>query len=185
VPVYRGSINDVVGMLHLRNASRFLRNPEPTKAALMQETREPYFVQENTPLHTQLLNFQKEQRRIALVVDEYGEVKGIVTLEDILEEIVGEFTSDLAARIPEIHPQPDGSYIIEGTALLRDINRSLKWSLPATGPRTLSGLVIEHLEFIPEASCCLRLEAYRMEILQVKDNTVRSVRVLPPAPTAL
>jgi Mg2+/Co2+ transporter CorB len=182
VPVYRGSINDVVGMLHLRNASRFLRNPEPTKAALMQETREPYFVQENTPLHTQLLNFQKEQRRIALVVDEYGEVKGIVTLEDILEEIVGEFTSDLAARIPEIHPQDDGSFIIEGTALLRDINRSLKWELPTAGPRTLSGLVIEHLEFIPEASCCLRLGAYRLEILQVKDNTVRSVRVLPPPP---
>ena len=177
LPVYRGSINNVLGVLHLRNAARFLRNDELTKAALMQETREPYFVPESTPLHVQLLNFQKEERRIGLVVDEYGEVQGIVTLEDILEEIVGEFTSDMAARIPEIHPQDDGTHIIDGTALLRDINRALRWNLPLDGPRTLNGLVIEHLEFIPEAPCCLTIGAHRVEILQIKENMVRTARL--------
>ena len=177
LPVFRGSLNNVLGMLHLRNAARFLRNEELTKAALMQETREPYFVPESTPLHVQLLNFQKEQRRIGLVVDEYGDVQGIVTLEDILEEIVGEFTSDMAARIPEIHPQDDGTHIIDGTALLRDINRALQWSLPLDGPRTLNGLVIEHLEFIPEAPCCLTVGDYRVEVLQIKDNMIRTARL--------
>ena len=176
LPVYRGSINNVLGVLHLRNAARFLRRDELTKAALMQETREPYFVPESTPLHVQLLNFQKEERRIGLVVDEYGDVQGIVTLEDILEEIVGEFTSDMAARIPEIHPQDDGTQIIDGTALLRDINRALHWELPLEGPRTLNGLLIEHLEFIPESPCCLTIGDYRIEILQIKDNMVRTAR---------
>ena len=180
LPVYRGSLNDVIGILHLRNAARFLRNAELTKAALMQETREPYFVPESTPLHVQLLNFQKEMRRIGLVVDEYGDVQGIVTLEDILEEIVGEFTSDMAARIPEIHPQEDGTHIIDGTALLRDINRALKWDLPMDGPRTLNGLVIEHLEFIPEAPCCLTIGPYRVEILQIKENMIRTARLIAP-----
>ena len=180
LPVYRGSLNDVIGILHLRNAARFLRNAELTKAALMQETREPYFVPESTPLHVQLLNFQKEMRRIGLVVDEYGDVQGIVTLEDILEEIVGEFTSDMAARIPEIHPQDDGTHIIDGTALLRDINRALKWDLPMDGPRTLNGLVIEHLEFIPEAPCCLTIGPYRVEILQIKENMIRTARLIAP-----
>ena len=180
LPVYRGSLNDVIGILHLRNAARFLRNAELTKAALMQETREPYFVPESTPLHVQLLNFQKEMRRIGLVVDEYGDVQGIVTLEDILEEIVGEFTSDMAARIPEIHPQDDGTHIIDGTALLRDINRALKWDLPMDGPRTLNGLVIEHLEFIPEAPCCLTIGPYQVEILQIKENMIRTARLIAP-----
>lgn len=189
LPVYRGSINNVLGVLHLRNAARFLRRDELTKAALMQETREPYFVPESTPLHVQLLNFQKEERRIGLVVDEYGDVQGIVTLEDILEEIVGEFTSDMAARIPEIHPQEDGTHIIDGTALLRDINRALHWDLPLEGPRTLNGLLIEHLEFIPESPCCLTIGDYRVEILQIKDNMVRTARCIsiaqPPDPVEI
>ncbi|HSG87598.1 MAG TPA: HlyC/CorC family transporter [Pseudomonadales bacterium] len=182
LPVYKGSINNVIGILHLRNATRFLRHTEQTKAALLQETREPYFVPESTPLHIQLFNFQKEERRIGLVVDEYGDVQGIVTLEDILEEIVGEFTSDMAARIPEIHPQDDGSHIIDGTALLRDINRGLDWDLPLDGPRTLNGLIIEHLEFIPEATCCLRIGPYRVEVLQIKDNMIRTARITAPEP---
>ena len=189
LPVYRGSINNVLGVLHLRNAARFLRRDELTKAALMQETREPYFVPESTPLHVQLLNFQKEERRIGLVVDEYGDVQGIVTLEDILEEIVGEFTSDMAARIREIHPQEDGTHIIDGTALLRDINRALHWDLPLEGPRTLNGLLIEHLEFIPESPCCLTIGDYRVEILQIKDNMVRTARCIsiaqPPDPVEI
>jgi Mg2+/Co2+ transporter CorB len=180
LPVYKDDINNVIGMLHLRNAARFLRQEELTRAALLQETREPYFVPEGTPLHVQLFNFQQEERRIGLVVDEYGDVQGIVTLEDILEEIVGEFTSDMAARIPEIHPQEDGSHIIDGTALLRDINRALEWELPLDGPRTLNGMIIEHLEFIPEAACCLQVNGYRVEILQIKDNMIRTARVIAP-----
>ncbi len=177
LPVFKGNINEVLGILHMRNAARFLRTPELTKAALMQETQEPYFVPEGTPLHVQLLKFQNAERRIGLVVDEYGDVQGIVTLEDILEEIVGEFTSDLAARIPEVHPQDDGSHIIDGTALLRDINRALNWDLPLTGPRTLNGLILEHLEIIPDSPCCLELGRFRIEVLQIKDNMVRTARV--------
>jgi len=180
LPVFKGNINEVLGILHMRNAARFLRAPEQTKAALMQEAQEPYFVPEGTPLHVQLLKFQNAERRIGLVVDEYGDVQGIVTLEDILEEIVGEFTSDLAARIPEVHPQDDGSHIIDGTALLRDINRTLNWELPLTGPRTLNGLILEHLEIIPDSPCCLELGKYRIEVLQIKDNMVRTARVTTP-----
>ncbi|MCC5886457.1 MAG: HlyC/CorC family transporter [Gammaproteobacteria bacterium] len=181
LPVFKGNINEVLGILHMRNAARFMRMSEPTKAALMQETQEPYFVPEGTPLHVQLLKFQNAERRIGLVVDEYGDVQGIVTLEDILEEIVGEFTSDLAARIPEVHPQDDGSHIIDGTALLRDINRALNWDLPLTGPRTLNGLILEHLEIIPDSPCCLEIGSYRIEVLQIKDNMIRTARVTTPA----
>ncbi|MGO1345466.1 HlyC/CorC family transporter, partial [Chromohalobacter japonicus] len=125
VPVYKGDINNIIGILHLRNAARFLSKPEVTKAAIVQEAREPYFIPESTPLHTQLLNFQQQKRRIGIVVDEYGDVEGLATLEDILEEIVGEFTTDEAATHREIHPQEDGSYIIEGTTNIRDINKVL------------------------------------------------------------
>ncbi len=130
-----------------------------------------------TPLHQQLFNFKKAKSRIALVVDEYGDIEGIVTLEDILEEIVGEFTTDVASDIAEIHPQDDGSYVIEGAALLRDINRALSWSLPMDGPRTLNGLVLEHLEFIPESNVCMRIGDYLIETLQVTDNRVRGAKV--------
>ena len=123
------------------------------------------------------MNFQKEKRRIALVVDEYGDVQGIVTLEDILEEIVGEFTTDFAANIPEIHPQDDGSYFIDGMALLRDINRALGWQLPVAGPKTLNGLVLEHLEMIPDSNLCLRLGDYLIETLQIKDNVIKSLKI--------
>ena len=177
LPVFRESIDDVVGMLHLRRASRFLTLEEFTKADLIQETEEPYFVPEGTPLHTQLVNFKKQKQRIGLVVDEYGDIQGLVTLEDILEEVVGEFTTDFAAELPEVHPQADGSYIIEGKAVLRDVNRMLSWELPLSGPRTLNGLVLEHLEFIPEANVCLRIGPYLVETLQISDNVVRTVKV--------
>jgi Mg2+/Co2+ transporter CorB len=143
----------------------------------MQLTREPYFVPEATPLHTQLLNFQKEKQRIALVVDEYGDVQGIVTLEDILEEIVGEFTSDYASNMPEISPQEDGSYVIDGMAVLRDINRALHWELPLAGPRTLNGLVLEYLETIPDSNLCLQIDEYQIETLQINDNMVKNIKI--------
>ncbi|OLO13168.1 magnesium/cobalt efflux protein [Chromohalobacter japonicus] len=176
VPVYKGDINNIIGILHLRNAARFLSKPEVTKAAIVQEAREPYFIPESTPLHTQLLNFQQQKRRIGIVVDEYGDVEGLATLEDILEEIVGEFTTDEAATHREIHPQEDGSYIIEDTTNIRDINKVLAWQLPTDGPKTLNGLMLEHLEAFPDAPACLQLGAIRMEILQIKDNLITSAR---------
>ena len=177
LPVYKESINNVVGILHLRRMARLLHSEEFSKADLMQLTREPYYVPEATPLHTQLLNFQKEKQRIALVVDEYGDVQGIVTLEDILEEIVGEFTSDYASNMPEISPQEDGSYVIDGGAVLREINRALRWTLPIVGPKTLNGLVLEYLETIPESNLCLQIEEYQIETLQIKDNMVRNLKI--------
>jgi Mg2+/Co2+ transporter CorB len=181
LPIFKDNINNILGVLHLRRVARHLqkkeREKEINKADLMQLTDEPYYVPEATPLHTQLINFQQEKQRIALVVDEYGEVQGIVTLEDILEEIVGEFTTDFASNIPEIHPQKDGSYFIDGMALLRDINRSLGWDLPTHGPKTLNGFVLEHLETIPESNLCLRVDDYLIETLHIKDNVIKNLKI--------
>ena len=177
LPVYKESINNVLGILHLRRLSRFLHGELTSKADLLQLTREPYYVPEATPLDTQLLNFQKEKQRIALVVDEYGDVQGIVTLEDILEEIVGEFTSDYASNMPEISSQQDGSYVIDGMAVLREINRALRWGLPTNGPKTLNGLVLEYLETIPESNLCLQIDEYQIETLQIKDNIVKNLKI--------
>jgi len=178
LPVYRGDINDVVGLLHTRNASRFLTNPDFKKEDILQECRDPYFIPESTPLHTQLFNFQKQQRRIALVVDEYGDVQGICTLEDILEEIVGEFTTDTAAiENPDFKRLNDGSTVIDGTAHVRDINKALEWEFNTTGPKTFSGLIVEYLETIPDGPACLTLEGKRIEILKVEDNMVKLSRV--------
>ena len=177
LPIYKDNINNVLGMLHLRRLARHLDQESISKAELMQLTREPYFVPEATPPHTQVVNFQHEKRRIALVVDEYGDVQGIVTLEDILEEIVGEFTTDYAASIPEIVPQADGSYFIDGMAVLRDINRALQWDLPTNGPKTLNGLVLETLETIPDSNLCVRVDDYLIETLQIKDNVIKNLKI--------
>ncbi len=179
LPVFKGDSSHVIGMLHLRRAIKFMQLEHWNKASLLEQTREPYFVPEGTPLNTQLLNFQKEKRRVALVVDEYGDLKGIVTLEDILEEIVGEFTTDFSAHMPEIHPQKDGSILIDGTVTLRELNRALNWKLPAGGPRTLNGLILEYLEFIPEANVCLQIDNYRIETVQISNNFIRTVRIQP------
>ncbi len=185
LPVYRENINNIVGIMHLRRAVRLLKLPgEVTVEDVIAQTREPYFVPEATALNTQLVNFQKEKRRIALVVDEYGDVQGIVTLEDILEEIVGEFTTDLAGSIDEITSLADGSYRIDGMTVLRDINRALSWNLPTAGPRTLNGLITEHLGVIPEANVCLILDNYRMETLAISDNRIEDVRVEQIHPTS-
>ena len=169
LPVFKENINNVIGILHLRRTVRFIQQDTFTKADLLQLTREPYFVPKGTPLHTQLFNFQKQKRRIALVVDEYGDIQGIVTLEDILEEIVGEFTTDFAANMPEIHPQ-DGRLVLSSTAaaLIRDVNRALGWHLPTEGPRTLNGLILEHLEFIPETNLCI--QARRLPVRDAADQ---------------
>lgn len=177
MPVFKDDIDKIIGILHLRNAAKFLTRDEITKAALLQETREPYFVPENTPLQLQLFNFQQHKERIGLVVDEYGDIQGIVTIEDILEEIVGEFTTDLAATNVDIHPQEDGSYLIDGGTHIRLINRQIGWDMPQDGPKTLNGLITEYLENIPESNVCISLDGYRIEIVQIQDNMVRTAKV--------
>jgi Mg2+/Co2+ transporter CorB len=177
LPVYRNDLNNVVGILHMRAAARFIRMQEINKAELVQLTSEAYFVPESTPLTTQLINFQKHKKRIALVVDEYGDVKGIVTLEDILEEIVGNFTTTMAEETADIHPQPDGTFLIDGSTSIRNINRKLDWDLPTDGPKTLNGLLTELLENIPETHVGIRLPFHCAEILQVKDNMIKTVRM--------
>ncbi len=177
LPVFKEDVDRIIGVLHIRNAARFLIDGELSKAALLQETQEPYFVPESTPLQTQLIKFQAEKQRIAMVVDEYGDIQGIVTIEDILEEIVGEFTTDLAATSVDIHPQEDGTYLVDGGTHIRLINRSLDWDLPVDGPKTLNGLITEHLETIPEANICFTLESYRFEIVQIQDNMIRTVKL--------
>ena len=181
LPVFRGDINNTVGILHLRNVSKLLNDGEANKATLMQLCREPYFIPESTPLHTQLFNFQKERRRIGIVVDEYGDVLGIATLEDILEEIVGEFTTDFAASSnQDILPQNDGTFIVDGTTPIRTLNRTLGLTLPLDGPKTLNGLITDHLEAIPENNLCLTPHGLRVETLQIKDNMIRAARIHPP-----
>ncbi len=179
IPLYEGDINNVVGILHAKNAMQAVLRGDLTKDALRRLAREPYFVPEGTPLNTVLLNLQQEKRRIGLVVDEYGEVLGMVALEDILEEIVGEFTTDPAAAHKGVFPQDDGSYILDGSMNIRQINRTMQWDLPTDGPKTLSGLIIEYLETIPEAGTSVRLAGYPIEILQTKDNMIKTARVYP------
>lgn len=176
LPVFEKDINQVLGIVHMRQIARLLSHDQLTRESLLEACSEPYFVPENTPLSTQLLNFQKQKRRIGIVVDEYGDVLGIVTLEDILEEIVGEFSNQDALRSPDIHPQDDGTLVIDGAAYLREINRALGWQLPCDGPKTLNGLITEALEHIPDSGICLQIGAYRLEILQAADNRVKSVR---------
>ncbi len=176
LPVFHKDINQIEGIVHMRQIARLLSHDQLTKDSLLQACNEPYFVPENTPLSTQLLNFQKQKRRIGIVVDEYGDVLGIVTLEDILEEIVGEFSNQDALRSPDIHPQDDGTLVIDGAAYLREINRALGWQLPCDGPKTLNGLITEALEQIPDSGICLQIGLYRLEILQAADNRVKSVR---------
>ena len=177
LPVYNNDINNVIGILHIRSAARFIKMHEGNKTELVQLTGDAYFVPESTPLPTQLINFQKQKRRIGIVVDEYGVVKGIVTLEDILEEIVGNFTTNLSEETADIHPQEDGTYLIDGSASIRNINRFLDWDLATDGPRTLNGLLTEMLESIPETNVGIRLPFHCAEIIQVKDNMIKTVRM--------
>ncbi|HET8729871.1 MAG TPA: HlyC/CorC family transporter [Moraxellaceae bacterium] len=185
LPVYRGELNNCVGILHVRNCTRFLGKPGLTKAEILQHVREPYFVPEGTTLPTQLVQFQKRKQRFSLVVDEYGDVQGIVTLEAILEEIVGEFTTGIGDSHKDMVQQADGAWLIDGAATVRDINRLLQWQLPVQGPRTLNGLILEALETIPESAVSLRLGHYCVEVVQVRDNAVKLARVYPPGSPAV
>ena len=184
LPVFRTDINQIEGIVHMRQIARLLTHNELNKEALLAACNEPYFVPEGTPLSTQLINFQKQKRRIGIVVDEYGDVIGIVTLEDILEEIVGDFSNQDTLRSPDIHPQEDGTQVIDGAAYIREINKALDWHLPCDGPKTLNGLVTEALESIPDSAVCLKIGPYRLEILQSSENRVKSVRAWQTKPKA-
>jgi Mg2+/Co2+ transporter CorB len=177
LPVYRSDLDNVQGILHTRNIIKVLIQNKINEEALLEAMEEPYFVPEGTSLHTQLFNFQHNKRRMALVVDEYGDVLGLVTLEDILEEIVGEFTTGVPSPKPEIERQEDGSFLIDGSISIRDLNRAQQWELPTEGPTTLNGLIIEHLESMPIEGICVMISGYPIEITQVKDNMVKFARI--------
>ena len=180
LPVYRDDINNIIGMLHLRNAPRLFSKGPFDRAKLEQLLHEPYFIPELTALHVQLHNFQKNKHRIGVVVDEYGAVMGIITLEDILEEIVGDFTSDIADNVEDIEVQDDGTYLIDGAATVREINKALGWELPTEGPRTLNGLLLEVLEAIPENSVGVVVGDYRFEISELGENRIEKVLAYQP-----
>ena len=176
LPVFRDNIDNVVGILHLRKLAN-LAQQEMTKRRLQRLLSEPYFVPEGTPLSTQLVQFQRRRERIALVVDEYGDIQGIVTLEDILEEIVGEFTTDPADDGEDVVSEGTDTFLVDASANIREINRSQNWELPTEGPKTINGLIVELLETIPEPQTCLKINGYPIEIVETDDNRIRSVRI--------
>jgi Mg2+/Co2+ transporter CorB len=154
------------------------------KLMALARSREPYYVPEGTSLNQQLLQFQRQRRRVAFIVDEYGDVQGLITLEDLLEEIVGEFTSTTSALHKDVHRERPDSFVVNASASVRTLNRKMGWSLPTTGPRTLNGLIVEYLETIPDTGTSLRLGDYSLEILQTGDNAVKTVRLKPITPDA-
>lgn len=178
--VYRENLDNVVGMLHARQVLRILnRGTEFNSDELEKLTIEPYYLPEGTPLHTQMLKFQQQKQRTGLVVDEYGVVQGMVTLDDILEEIIGEFTTDIQTFNQDIQAQEDGSFFVDGGTTIREINKQLDWDLPTEGPKTINGVILEHLEDIPEAGMSLRIKGYIFEVTQVVDNAVKKVKIFP------
>jgi len=180
LPVYSESIDNVIGVLHLREVLNLLIGAEEhSKEDIRNLVQEPYFIPESTPLHVQLRNFQQQRLRLALVVDEYGDLTGLVTLEDILEEIVGEFTTDPSDFYKDIRRQSDGSCLVDGSATIREINRTLSWELPTDGPRTINGLIMEYLEAIPEHGASLVVAHHPVEIVKTRDNVVRVARIWP------
>jgi len=179
LPVYEDDIDHVIGMVHMRDIVRLLKNPDSDRNNFKAMLRDVYFIPENTPLNTQLLNFQRERRRMGLVVNEYGDMLGMVTMDDLLEEIVGEFTTDPSASSRDVHLQEDGTYLVDGGASLRELNRVLGWNLPTDGPKTLNGLVTEFLEHIPDQGTSLLIGDYPLEIVQTSQNTVKTIRIDP------
>jgi Mg2+/Co2+ transporter CorB len=184
LPVFDGDLDTIVGILHMKRIAQELARGTLTPDRFLEiaRSREPYFVPEGTPLNVQLSNFQRNRRRLAFVVNEYGDIEGLVTLEDILEEIVGEFTTDPATVIhKDIHIEKPGVFIVNASATIRALNRALQWQLPTEGPKTLNGLLLERLETIPEPGTALKLGDYQFEVLQMGDNTIKTVRVFAPA----
>jgi Mg2+/Co2+ transporter CorB len=179
VLAYRGSIDNIAGFLHSRRVMQAQLDQELTREKLEWLIREPYFIPKGTPLNRQLINFQRNRRRTALVVDEYGDVQGLVTMADLLEEIVGEFATDPADAIADVQPQDDGSFLVDGSANLRELVKTMHWELPTDGPKTLNGLIVEYLESLPETGTSLLVAGYPIEVVQTQDNAVKTARIRP------
>lgn len=179
LPVYEGDLDHIVGILHMKRVARELARGELDRESLtaLARGREPYFVPEGTTLNRQLVNFQQDRRRHGFVVDEYGDVQGLVTLEDILEEIVGEFTTGTRTHTRGVRADPDGTWVVAGSTTVRALNRALGWNLPTDGPKTVNGVILEYLETIPEPGTSLKLHGHAIEIMQIGDNTVKTVRI--------
>ena len=180
LPVYRERLDDIIGIVHVRKVLNLSEGENIDAQTLTDVLREPYFIPMGTPLLTQLQNFQEQQDRMGLVVDEYGELKGLLTLEDILEEIIGEFTTQSPLQTGRFRRMEDGSIIVEGGTLLREMNRKLGYKFPLDGPKTLNGLILEHFQDIPEPGTSLKLAGYPLDVLQTQDRVIKSVRMLPP-----
>ncbi len=179
LPLYQDSIDHVLGMVHLRSVMNLMAEDNLTKEQIQAVAEEVYYVPVGIPLHRQLLSFRAAKTRTGIVVDEYGDILGLVTMEDILEEIVGEFTTDVAAFGKDVHPQEDGSVMVDGGAMIRELNRSMHWKLPSRGPKTLSGLIIEYAQFIPPVGTSVKIAGHPIEVIQTKDNKIKTVRVYP------
>lgn len=183
LPVREGDNEEIIGIIHVRKVFNQLRNyqqdTDVTKESLRAIISEPYFVPSGTPLYTQIQQFQENQERIALVVDEYGEFKGLVTLEDILEEVIGDFTTQSPSRVGNYRQEPDGSWLADGSSTLRDLNKKLMLNFPLDGPRTLNGLVLEHFQDIPEPGTSFKINMHTLEIMQTQDRIVKSVKIFP------
>jgi Mg2+/Co2+ transporter CorB len=183
LPVRQGENEEIIGILHLRKVMSQLRahheSDDFDKEILREVIAEPYFVPSGTPLYTQIQQFQEKQQRVALVVDEYGEFKGLVTLEDILEEMIGDFTTQSPSRLGSYRQDEDGGWIVDGSSTLRDLNKKLKLNLPLEGPRTINGLILEHFEDIPESNTSFKVGTHVIEIIQTQDRIVKSVKIFP------
>ena len=183
LPVRQGEHEEIIGILHVRKVINQLRAYQQgnmlDKEALLEVIADPYFIPSGTPLFTQIQQFQENQQRIALVVDEYGEFKGLITLEDILEEVIGDFTTQSPSRIGSYRKEADGSWLVDGSSALRDLNKKLNLSLPLEGPRTLNGLILEHFEDIPEPNTSFKVGTHTLEIVQTQDRIVKSVKIFP------
>jgi Mg2+/Co2+ transporter CorB len=180
IPLFDGSIDNLKGVVHLRRVVSLTADDALDVQSLLALAREPYYIPEGTPLNQQILNFQNQKRRIGFVVDEYGDIQGLVTIEDILEEIIGEFTSDPATRIKNVYADTDGSYRVTGSVTIRSLNKNLGWKLPTNGPKTINGLLLEQLEHVPQAGAKVEIAGYGFEITEMRANAVKSTRIWPP-----
>jgi Mg2+/Co2+ transporter CorB len=178
LPIYHGDIDRLIGLIHMRQVLRLALEDKLDREHLIHSADAPYFIPEATALNIQILNFRKSKKSNCFVVDEYGDILGLVTLEDILAELIGEFTSESAGLSRDITLQGDGSVIIDASLTIRHLNRMLNWNLPLVGPRTLSGLIVEYLGYIPPADSCLMLKEYRIEILKISDNMIKNVKII-------
>jgi Mg2+/Co2+ transporter CorB len=179
LPVFKGNLDNVVGVLHLRRVIHAVQTDDLNREKLIKLLRPAYFVPEDTPVMQQLLIMQKERRRMGLAVDEYGDLQGMITMDEILEEIIGEFNTQTPGDLQDVHKQGDDSYMVNGMASIRDLNRNMGWHLPVDGPKTLNGLILEQLEDIPQTGTTMLIESYPIEVVQTKGAAVRMARIYP------